>query len=154
MSTTTTTRLGHCTSTFGGHSLLCDRDGTYCALSSTHEGPCRPHGTRQWARVEQDAAHEATREHTRQVTLAQPLVESAYALANDPELDDEPGPGTYEDHLRYLGIDGPEPGGPLEADAPLLRRDCWTCGAPVVRRGLDARWVHEHTQRGSWHPAE
>lgn len=42
---TTTDRLGHCTSTWGGHSPACDRDGTYCSLSSTHSGECQPHGT-------------------------------------------------------------------------------------------------------------
>lgn len=36
--------LPHCTPTLGGHSPACDRDGTYCALASTHAGPCRPHG--------------------------------------------------------------------------------------------------------------
>jgi hypothetical protein len=39
-----TPRLGHCTGTFAGHSPACDRDGTYCSLSSTHTGPCKPHG--------------------------------------------------------------------------------------------------------------
>lgn len=28
----------------GGHSLLCDRDGSYCSKESQHEGPCNPHG--------------------------------------------------------------------------------------------------------------
>lgn len=36
-------RLGHCTPVWGGHSPACDRDGTYCYLSSSHEGPCKPH---------------------------------------------------------------------------------------------------------------
>lgn len=47
MDTTTTTRLAHCTPTFGGHSPLCDRDGTYCQLFVSHEGPCNPHGPRR-----------------------------------------------------------------------------------------------------------
>jgi hypothetical protein len=42
-----TTRLAHCTPTLGGHSLLCDRDGTYCALDASHDGPCKPHGPRR-----------------------------------------------------------------------------------------------------------
>lgn len=41
---TIATRLGHCTTMLGGHSPACDRDGHYCALASTHDGPCRPHG--------------------------------------------------------------------------------------------------------------
>jgi hypothetical protein len=44
--TGTDQRLGHCTPLLGGHSPACDRDGTYCALASTHEGPCKPHGQR------------------------------------------------------------------------------------------------------------
>jgi hypothetical protein len=38
-------RLGHCT-TLTRHSLLCDRDGTYCGLDGAHRGPCKPHGDR------------------------------------------------------------------------------------------------------------
>lgn len=37
-------RLGHCT-TLTFHNPLCDRDGHYCSLESTHKGPCKPHGT-------------------------------------------------------------------------------------------------------------
>lgn len=38
-------RLGHCTPLIGTHSILCDRDGHYCSLDSSHDGPCRPHGS-------------------------------------------------------------------------------------------------------------
>lgn len=38
-----TDRLIHCTNLWGGHHTLCDRDGTFCALASTHDGPCMPH---------------------------------------------------------------------------------------------------------------
>jgi hypothetical protein len=34
---------GHCT-TWNNHSLLCDRDGQFCLLPLTHDGPCQPHG--------------------------------------------------------------------------------------------------------------
>jgi hypothetical protein len=37
-------RLGHCTTTMGIHSPLCDRDGRYCSLESQHRGECKPHG--------------------------------------------------------------------------------------------------------------
>jgi hypothetical protein len=39
----TTSRLGHCTTTYG-HSPACLRDGTYCSSESSHAGPCKPHG--------------------------------------------------------------------------------------------------------------
>lgn len=38
------TRLPHCT-TLTAHNPLCDRDGTFCGLVSTHEGQCDPHGS-------------------------------------------------------------------------------------------------------------
>lgn len=40
-----TDRLPHCTPTLGGHAPLCDHDGRYCSLVSSHDGPCAPHGS-------------------------------------------------------------------------------------------------------------
>ena len=37
-------RLGHCTPPLGGHSPACIRDGSYCSMASSHDGPCKPHG--------------------------------------------------------------------------------------------------------------
>lgn len=39
-----TGRMAHCTPAWGGHSLMCFRDATYCSQIPTHDGLCTPHG--------------------------------------------------------------------------------------------------------------
>ena len=42
-----TARMVHCTRLY--HDDRCLRDGTYCSMEPTHDGPCQPHGIRQGA---------------------------------------------------------------------------------------------------------